>query len=122
MNSTEIIEVIAEVKVGNFEITSLVLATAIGIITIIITYFFFSAVNEQVKQGKKILEYHDKEYIRNGKRITLEIADEFIEKYNKIAVNLLNNIKKDKISESDHYNVLSYYYGESKSWLLNIII
>ena len=111
MNSTEIIEVIAEVKVGNFEITSLVLATAIGIITIIITYFFFSAVNEQVKQGKKILEYHDKEYIRNGKRITFEIADEFIEKYNKIAVNLLNNIKKDKISESDHYNVKLLLWG-----------
>ena len=62
MNSTKIIEVIAEAKIGNFEIISLVLATAIGVITIIITYFFFSAVNEQVKQGKKILEYHDKSF------------------------------------------------------------
>ena len=54
MNSTKIIEVIAEAKIGNFEIISLVLATAIGVITIIITYFFFSAVNEQVKQGIRI--------------------------------------------------------------------
>ena len=106
MNSTEIIEVIAEVKVGNFEITSLVLATAIGVVTIIITYFFFSAVNEQVKQGKKILEYHDKEYIRNGKRITLEIADEFIKEHDKVATDLVANIRKDKISISDHYNII----------------
>ena len=89
MNSTEIIEVIAEVKIGNFEIMSLVLATAIGVVTIIITYFFFKAVNEQVKQGKKILEYHDKEYIRNGKRITFEIADEFRKENDKITMNLV---------------------------------
>ena len=106
MNSTEIIEVIAEVKIGNFEIMSLVLATAIGAITIIITYFFFKAVNEQVKQGKKILEYHDKEYIRNGNRITFEIADEFIEKYKKIRIDLVGNINNDKILEPDHHNVL----------------
>ena len=105
MNSTEIIEVIAEVKVGNFEITSLVLATAIGVVTIIITYFFFSAVNEQVKQGKKILEYHDKEYIRNGKRITLEIADEFLKAHNEAAITLIENIEKDKILMSDHNNI-----------------
>ena len=105
MNSTEIIEVIAEAKVGNFEIMSLVLATAIGVITIIITYFFFSAVNEQVKQGKKILEYHDKEYIRNGKRITFEIADEFLKDHNEIAITLIKNIEKDKILMSDHHNI-----------------
>ena len=109
MNSTEIIEVIAEVKVGNFEITSLVLATAIGVVTIIITYFFFSAVNKQVKQGKKILEYHDKEYIRKGKRITFEIADEFIKNYAKITFDLINTIKKDKISKSDHHNIISFF-------------
>ena len=105
MNSTEIIEVIAEVKVGNFEITSLVLATAIGVVTIIITYFFFSAVNEQVKQGKKILEYHDKEYIRNGKRITFEIADEFIKEHDEASIALVANIEKDKISMADRHNI-----------------
>ena len=105
MNSTEIIEVIAEVKVGNFEITSLVLATAIGVVTIIITYFFFSAVNEQVKQGKKILEYHDKEYARNGKRITFEIADEFIKEHDKASIALVANIEKDKISMADRHNI-----------------
>ena len=111
MNSTEIIEVIAEVKIGNFEIMSLVLATAIGVVTIIITYFFFKAVNEQVKQGKKILEYHDKEYIRNGKRITFEIADEFIEKYKKIRIDLVEDINNDKILEPNHHNVLVLLNG-----------
>ena len=88
MNSTEIIEVIAELKVGNFEIMSLVLPTVIGIATIFITFLFFKAVSKQVKQGKEILEYHDKEYIRNGKRITFEIADEFLKEYKKIIVSL----------------------------------
>ena len=111
MNSTEIIEVIAEVKIGNFEIISLVLATAIGVITILITYLFFSAVNEQVKQGKKILEYHDKEYVRNGKRITFEIADEFFKKYKKIRIELLESIHNDKTSEPDHHNVLLLLEG-----------
>ena len=106
MNGTEIIEVIAEVKVGNFDIISLVLATTIGVITIIITYFFFSAVNEQVKQGKKILEYHDKEYVRNGKRITFEIADEFLKEHDQVATDLVTNIKKNKILISDHYNII----------------
>ena len=86
---------------------SLVLATAIGVITIIITYFFFSAVNEQVKQGKKILEYHDKEYVRNGKRITFEIADEFLKEHDQVATDLVTNIKKNKILISDHYNIIN---------------
>ena len=106
MNSTEIIEVIAEVKIGNFEIMSLVLATAIGVVTIIITYFFFKAVNEQVKQGKKILEYHDKEYIRNGKRITFEIADKFRKENDKITMNFIDNVEKNKILELDRRNIL----------------
>ena len=105
MNSTEIIEVIAELKVGNFEIMSLVLPTVIGIATIFITFLFFKAVSKQVKQGKEILEYHDKEYIRNGKRITLEIADEFLKDHNETAITLIKNIEKDKILMSDHNNI-----------------
>ena len=106
MNSTEIIEVIAELKVGNFEIMSLVLPAVIGIATIFITFLFFKAVSKQVKQGKEILEYHDKEYIRNGKRITLEIADEFLKDHTEITFGLVENIKKNKISKSDHCNIL----------------
>ena len=106
MNSTEIIEVIAELKVGNFEIMSLVLATVIGnSYNYYNLSFFFKAVNEQVKQGKEILEYHDKEYIRNGKRITLEIADEFLKAHNEAAITLIENIEKDKILMSDHNNI-----------------
>ena len=105
MNSTEIIEVIAELKVGNFEIMSLVLPAVIGIATIFITFLFFKAVSKQVKQGKEILEYHDKEYIRNGKRITLEIADEFLKAHNEAAITLIENIEKDKILMSDHNNI-----------------
>ena len=111
MNSTEIIEVIAELKVGNFEIMSLVLPTIIGIATIFITFLFFKAVSKQVKQGKEILEYHDKEYIRNGKRITLEIADEFLKEYGEIIVSLRTIIEEDKIPVPVHYNVKLLLWG-----------
>ena len=77
MNNTDVIEIIS-IKTNDFDVLSLVLGTIIGIATIIITYSFFNAVNKQVNQGKKILEYHDREYNRNSKRITFEIADKFL--------------------------------------------
>ena len=88
MNNTDIIEIIS-IKTNDFDVLSLVVTAIIGIATILITYLFFNAVNKQVKQGKKILEYHDREYNRHSKRITVEIADKFLkdirsqEKFNK---------------------------------------
>ena len=77
MNNTDIIEIIS-IKTNDFDVLSLVVTAIIGIATILITYLFFNAVNKQVKQGKKILEYHDREYNRHSKRITVEIADKFL--------------------------------------------